>query len=96
MRVLAHIHTFNNADSIDPAIEALLRQNPRYEEAYLLRGRLELARGNSDAARIAWSHVRRGPAAMQARALLDGLDSDLRLGRAGWRAPGGHAAGGRP
>jgi tetratricopeptide (TPR) repeat protein len=83
-------------DEAAEQLDVLQHQSPKYEEAYLLRGRLELARGNSDAARIAWSHVRRGPAATQARAFLDGLDSDLRLGRTGWRTPGGHAAGGRP
>ena len=62
-------------------VEILLLQSPDYADAHLLRGHIELARGNSDAARSAWQQVRKGAAAPQARALLDRLEGDLRRRR---------------
>jgi tetratricopeptide (TPR) repeat protein len=68
-------------------VEILLQQSPEYPDAHLLRGHIELARGNPEAARAAWLQVRRGGAATQARALLDQLDQDPRSGRGGDAPP---------
>jgi len=62
-------------------VEVLLQQTPEYPEALLLRGQIELARGNADAARQAWQRIGHGPAGTQARALLDQLETDLRARR---------------
>jgi len=77
-------------------IDVLLRQRPQYEEAHLLHGRIEQARGNSEAARAAWLQVRQGPAATQARAFLDSMESDPGRHGASWEAPRGQVAGGGP
>lgn len=63
-------------------VDILLQQRPGYQDAQLLRGSIELARGNAEGARLAWSQVRDGSAATQARALLDGLENGRRIGRA--------------
>ena len=68
-------------------LELLLQQRPEYQDAQLLRGHIELARGNAQAARSAWQQVRHGPAATQARALLDSLEE------AGPSPRGGDASG---
>jgi tetratricopeptide (TPR) repeat protein len=62
-------------------VERLLQMRPEYEEAQLVRGQIEMARGNPAGARVAWSSVRRGPAATQARALLESLDDQRRDSR---------------
>lgn len=72
-------------DDAAQQVELLLQQRPEYQDAQLLRGHIELARGNAQAARAAWLQVRYGAAATQARALLDSLD-DVRGGDAS--APG--------
>jgi len=77
-------------------VDLLLQQRPEYQDAQLLRGHIELARGNVEAARAAWSHVHRGAAATQARALLEGLENG-RGGAARWDGPAGWSSpGGRP
>lgn len=73
-------------------VETLLLQRPGFEAAELLRGRIEWARGRTDAARDAWNRVRHGAEAAQARAYLEQMDSERRD-----RSPGGgRFAGGRP
>jgi tetratricopeptide (TPR) repeat protein len=69
-------------------IERLLQQLPDYQDAQVLLGRIEAARGNVEAARAAWMRVRDGgPAAVQARALLESLESEARAARgAAWPA----------
>jgi hypothetical protein len=46
-----------------------------YDEALVLLGRVQLERGDADAARAAWLRVRQGSASVQARAFLEALDS---------------------
>jgi tetratricopeptide (TPR) repeat protein len=63
-------------------IDRLLQQLPQYQDAHVLHGRIESARGNLEAARAAWMRVRdSGPAAVQARALLESLEQDQRAVR---------------
>lgn len=77
-------------------IDVLLRQAPGYQDAQLVRGEIERARGNPAGARAAWLEVRRGPAAAQARALLDALEQELRAGRRGPGMEGARIAGRLP
>jgi tetratricopeptide (TPR) repeat protein len=77
-------------------VERLLQQRPGYEDAQLLRGHIELARGNAAAAREAWMQVRAGAAATQARALLDGLENGRRAARWGGRPAADATGGGGP
>jgi len=80
-------------DAAAEQVEMLLRQRPDYQDAQLLRGHIELARGNPAGARAAWLQVRQGGAATQARALLDGLENGRRTLPAARREP---RAGGLP
>ena len=66
---------FEDAKLDDAAAELdrVLQQNEDYDDAQLLRGRIELERGRPEAARAAWRRVRVGTAAVQARAWLERL-----------------------
>jgi tetratricopeptide (TPR) repeat protein len=80
-------------DEAAAQVEILLQRHPDYQDAELLRGQIELARGNTTAARAAWQRVRQGPAATQARALLENLESTPQV-RSPATAP--RVAGGSP
>lgn len=75
VRVLFERHKLDEAAV---QCERLLQQLPNYQDAHVLHGRIEQARGNDVAARAAWMRVRdNGSAAIQARALLESLDQSL-------------------
>jgi len=81
---LSLVRTLFERGKLDDAaqhVELLLAQAPEYPDAHLLHGHIELARGNTEAARAAWLRVHRGAAAPQARALLDQLDNEQRGAR---------------
>jgi len=82
-------------DEAAAQLEHLLRQRPQYQDAHLLRGRIEQARGNYEAARQSWLLVRQGKAATQARAFLESLEEARGRGE-GSRPSGGSIAGSRP
>jgi Tfp pilus assembly protein PilF len=94
---LSLVRTLYERAKLDEAaahVDILLQHVPEYPDAHLLRGQIELARGNAQAARAAWQRVRRGAALTQARAWLEQLDGDRRAPRAGEPPPEGpqHAA----
>src|SRR5262249_17979844 len=70
-----------NLDEAAQHVAVLLQQSPEYQDARLLHGHIERARGNVEGARLAWTNVRRGAAATQARALLEQLDEEERARR---------------
>jgi tetratricopeptide (TPR) repeat protein len=63
-------------DESAACIEALLRERPRYDGALLLGGQIARQRGQLQAARDAWRRVRRGAAAVQARAFLEAIEAE--------------------
>jgi len=60
-------------DEAAEQLDRVLQQHDDYDQAQLLRGRVELQRGHPEAARAAWRRVRVGTAAVQARAWLERL-----------------------
>jgi tetratricopeptide (TPR) repeat protein len=78
---LALVRVLFERSKLDEAaehVQLLLQQRPGYQDAQLLRGHIEMARGNPNGARAAWLLVREGSAATVARALLDQLESGRR------------------
>ena len=84
LRLVRLLFERSKLDEAAQHVELLLQQRPGYQDAHLLRGRIEQARGNFEAARAAWLQVRAGAAATQARAMLESLEGDLRAARSGW------------
>ncbi len=76
LRLVRLLFERTKLDDAAAQVELLLQQRPEYEDAQLLLGHIELARGNAQAARSAWSQIRHGAAATQARALLDSLEEE--------------------
>jgi len=91
LRLVRLLFERTKLDDAAQHVELLLQQRPEYQDAQLLRGHIELARGNAQAARTAWLQVRQGAAATQARALLDSLEET----RGSTRSEDSGGAGGR-
>jgi tetratricopeptide (TPR) repeat protein len=68
-------------DESAACVESLLRERPRYDAALLLGGEIARQRGQLQAARDAWRRVRRGSAAVQARAFLEAIDAEAASAR---------------
>lgn len=65
-------------------LDLVLQSMPELQEARLLQGQLAQARGDIDAARAAWERVRHGPAAVQARAWRECLETASSSARLEW------------
>lgn len=68
-------------DESAACVDDLLRARPQYDAAHLLSGQIARQRGQLGVAREAWQRVRRGAAAVQARAFLEGLQAEMELDR---------------
>jgi tetratricopeptide (TPR) repeat protein len=95
LRLVRILFERSQLDEAALQVQLLLQHRPAYQEALLMRGSIELARGNAAGARAAWMQVTTGGAAAQARALLEGMENGHRGTRRGM-APPDRAGGAHP